>query len=104
MTERSVRSLLRSRFTLGGDASVAAGPAGRSAEAGTDLHLKAEIYSYARSRGLFAGLSVEGARLAPHQRSIDAFYGQRLWPKALLFEGESPALPAEARTFLEALP
>jgi lipid-binding SYLF domain-containing protein len=104
MTERSVRSLLRSKITLGGDVGIAAGPVGRRAELGTDLRLKAEIYSYAKSRGLYAGMSVEGARLAPHQKSIDKYYGQRLWPDQVLFEEQAPEVPSESREFLAELP
>ena len=104
MSERSVRSLLKSKFTLGGDLSVAAGPVGRSAELATDLRLRAEIYSYAKSRGLFAGMSVEGARLAPHQKSIDRYYGERLWADELLFGLKKPALPPESRRLIEMLP
>ncbi len=104
MTTRSVRSLLESRFTLGGDVSVAAGPLGRSAEAATDLKLKAEIYSYAKARGLFAGISLAGSRLAPYQKGINRYYGQRLWPDKILFEGEAPRLPTEARELIRALP
>ncbi len=104
MTTRSVRSLLETRFTLGGDVSVAAGPLGRSAEAATDLKLKAEIYSYAKSRGLFAGISVAGSRLAPYQKGINRYYGKRHWPDRILFEGETPQLPAEARELVKALP
>ena len=104
MNERSVRSLLKSKFTLGGDLSVAAGPIGRSAELGTDLRLRAEIYSYAKSRGLFAGMSVEGARLAPHQKSINKYYGERLWAEEVLFGTEEPALPPESKRLIEALP
>jgi hypothetical protein len=61
--------------TLGGDISVAAGPAGREAAAATDGQLRAEIYSYSRSRGLFAGLSLEGSGLLVDQRANAAFYG-----------------------------
>jgi lipid-binding SYLF domain-containing protein len=61
------------KVTLGGDLSVAAGPAGRQAEAATDAQLRAEIYSYSRSRGLFAGLSLEGAALLPDGEANDAF-------------------------------
>jgi lipid-binding SYLF domain-containing protein len=104
MSERSVRSLLKSKFTLGGDLSVAAGPLGRSAEIGTDLRLRAEIYSYAKSRGLFAGMSVEGARLAPHQKSMDRYYGERLWADDVLFGRKNPALPPESKRLIEALP
>jgi len=101
--ERSVRSLLRSKFTLGGDLSVAAGPVGRSAELGTDIRLRAEIYSYAKSRGLFAGVSVEGARLAPHRKSIDKYYGRSLSAEEILFGSAIDELPAESRDLIEAL-
>ena len=104
MTERGARSLLTSKFTLGADASVAAGPVGRTAEAATDLRFKAEIYSYARSRGLFAGLSLEGTRLAPHQKAIRRYYGRRIFPETILFDHDVPRLPAEAREFLAVLP
>jgi lipid-binding SYLF domain-containing protein len=105
MNERGVRSLINgSRITLGGKASVAAGPFGRSGEAATDLELKAEIYSYARSKGLFAGLSVEGARLAPDKKETAEYYGPSVTPKQLLF-GKAPAtVPAEAEEFRKALP
>jgi lipid-binding SYLF domain-containing protein len=65
----------KGRLTLGGDLSIAAGPVGREAEAGTDLRLRAEIISYSRSRGLFAGVSLAGAALLVDQRAADAFYG-----------------------------
>ncbi|MCP4200451.1 MAG: lipid-binding SYLF domain-containing protein [bacterium] len=104
MSERSVKSLLKSQFTLGGDVSVAAGPLGRSAEASTDARLKAEIYSYAKSRGLFAGISVEGSRLAPHKKSMVRYYGRPLDARAILIDHEMPDLPSEAKSFLAALP
>ena len=104
MNERSVRSLLKSKFTLGGDLSVAAGPLGRSAEMGTDLRLRAEIYSYAKSRGLFAGMSVEGARLAPHKKSIIRYYGESLQAEELLFGDRKLELPSESRQLIAALP
>lgn len=104
MSERSVKSLLKSKFTLGGDVSVAAGPLGRSAEASTDARLKAEIYSYAKTRGLFAGISLEGSRLAPHRKSMVRYYGRPLDATALLIDHEMPDLPSEAKSFLAALP
>lgn len=104
MTERGVRSLLKSKFVLGGDASVAAGPLGRTAEIATDLRLGAEIYAYAKSRGVFAGLSVEGAVLAPDQKWIARYYGRRVWPEELLFDHEAPSQPAESTRFLAELP
>jgi len=104
MTEGGVRSLLDSKFTLGGKAGLAAGPLGRSAEAGTDLELNAEIYSYARSKGLFAGISLEGARLAPDQDANRKFYGARVGAEAILFRGEVANRPEAVETFLKVLP
>lgn len=113
MTDRSARSLLESKFTLGGKAGLAAGPVGRTAEAATDLKLDAEIYSYARSKGVFAGISLEGARVAPDEKATRRFYGQSAQPKQLLFGARggsrgagrsSPPLPPAARAFVEALP
>lgn len=104
MTERGARSLLESRFTLGGKLSVAAGPVGRSAEASTDVKLEAEIYSYARSKGLFAGISLEGARLAPDQEAIAKYYGQPVSARRLLFDHRAPRRRAEMEAFLAALP
>ena len=104
VTDRSVKSLLKSEFTFGADAGVAAGPVGRGAEAATDLKLKAEIYAYAKSRGLFAGIALQGARLAPNQKWLNYYYGKRLWPESVLFEDAVGSLPPEAQAFLAALP
>jgi lipid-binding SYLF domain-containing protein len=72
---RGVDGIVNGKFTLGADAAVAAGPLGRKAEAATDGQLKAEIYSYSRSRGLFAGVSLEGAVLEIDDKANAAFYG-----------------------------
>jgi lipid-binding SYLF domain-containing protein len=104
MTERGARSLISSKFTLGGKASVAAGPAGRSAEASTDVKLNAEIYSYAKAKGLFAGVSLEGARLAPDEKANGQYYGAPVTARTLLFGLSTVELPPEAREFLNALP
>ena len=104
MTERGARSLLQSKFTLGGTVSVAAGPVGRSAEAGTDIKLDAEIYSYAKSKGLFAGISLEGARLAPDRRANQRYYGAPVDAQAILFGHQARAMPASGREFVSALP
>jgi SH3 domain-containing YSC84-like protein 1 len=104
MNDRGARTLVNgSRITLGGKASVAAGPFGRSGEAATNLELNSEIYSYARSKGLFAGLSVEGARLAPNATDIVNYYGKGVTYNKLLF-GSRPAMPAEAESFRKMLP
>jgi lipid-binding SYLF domain-containing protein len=78
-TKASLDRILRGKgkLTLGGDLSVAAGPVGREAAAATDGRLKAEIYTYSRSRGLFAGVSLEGAALTIDHRANETFYGQR---------------------------
>jgi SH3 domain-containing YSC84-like protein 1 len=104
MSESGARSLLESKFTLGGKASIAAGPVGRSAEATTDLKLDAEIYSYAKSKGLFAGISFEGARLAPDTKANRSYYGEEITAEELLFQRKAPRNPAEAQTFRAALP
>jgi lipid-binding SYLF domain-containing protein len=104
MSENGARSLVESEFTLGGKGSVAAGPVGRSAEAATDIKLDAEIYSYARSKGLFAGLSLEGSRIHTDKDSNEAFYGQKVDAKAILFEHRAPARPAAMQRLLEVLP
>lgn len=75
-TKRGVDNLMKGKFTLGADASIAAGPVGRQVEAGTDIQLKAEIVSYSRSRGLFAGLSVEGSSLQIDEEANAAFYNR----------------------------
>jgi lipid-binding SYLF domain-containing protein len=85
-TARGVDSIVHGKFTLGADASVAAGPVGRSAEASTDGQLKAEIYSYSRSRGLFAGVALDGAVLAIDHDANEAVYGPNTTPRAA-FEG-----------------
>jgi lipid-binding SYLF domain-containing protein len=74
-SQKSVEGLLTGKFTLGADAAVAAGPVGRRAAAATDSELKAEIYSYSRSRGLFAGISIDGSVLEIDERANAAYYG-----------------------------
>jgi lipid-binding SYLF domain-containing protein len=74
-TQKSVQGLLEGKFTLGADAAVAAGPVGRRAAAATDENLKAEIYSYSRSRGLFAGISIDGSVLEISDAATAAYYG-----------------------------
>ena len=105
MNDRGARSLVNgSRITLGGKASVAAGPFGRSGEAATNLELKSEIYSYSRSKGLFAGISLEGARLAPNPQDITNYYGRGVTYKQLLFGASPSNMPAAAEEFRNALP
>lgn len=104
MSERGVRSLLSSKVKLSGNAGVAAGPVGRKAEAATDLKLGAEIYSYARSRGLFAGVAIEGAYVGVDEGDTREYYGKRYDPQTILFDREVSSVPKSAWTFLGALP
>ncbi len=75
-TGKSIDNIAAGKVTLGADLSVAAGPVGRSAEASTDLEMEAEIYSYSRSKGLFAGVSVKGASIQIDKDANRAFYGE----------------------------
>jgi len=93
---RSLNAISGGKFTLGGDASIAAGPVGRQAEAATDVMLTAEILSYSKSRGLFLGLSLEGAAIQVDYGSTAAFYNvPGLLPVDILKNGNMPA-PASA--------
>ncbi|MGA7180339.1 MAG: lipid-binding SYLF domain-containing protein [Thiobacillaceae bacterium] len=86
-TRRSVEGIVKGTFTLGADAAVAAGPVGRRGEAATDAELKAEILSYSRSRGLFAGISLQGSKISIDHDADAAFYGKALSPSQIV-EGE----------------
>ena len=98
MNQKGVEQLLNSKVELGGDASVAAGPVGRDASADTDIKLNAEILTYSRSKGAFAGLALKGAVLRHDKDSTEAYYGQDYTNQALL-TGKVPA-PAGAQAFL----
>lgn len=91
-TPRGVDNLVSGKFTLGADASVAAGPVGRQAAAATDGELKAEILAYARARGLFAGVALDGSILAVDYDAIERVYGKGTSPRAL-FEGRTRGAP-----------
>ncbi len=104
MTDKSVQSILESKFSLGAKAGVAAGPVGRTAEASTDVKLDAEIYSYARSKGAFAGLSLEGAKVVPDKSDNRDFYGKNASPKAILVDHKTPGTtPVEADAWIKTL-
>ncbi|MDZ4348398.1 MAG: lipid-binding SYLF domain-containing protein [Xanthomonadaceae bacterium] len=85
-TQRGVDNIIRGKFTLGADASVAAGPVGRNAQASTDEQLKAEIFAWSRARGLFAGVALDGAVLNIDHDANAAVYGPETTPRAI-FEG-----------------
>ncbi len=102
-TPRSVENITRGKFTLGADVGIAAGPLGRSAEASTDTDLKAEIYSYARSRGLYAGLSFQGASIDIDEKANRNFYGIKdIGPERIL-EEKGLAVPEIAAKLRKAL-
>jgi len=84
MNSRGMKHLLTDKFTIGGDATAAAGPLGRGASAQTDAMMHAEMLSYSRSRGLFAGISLEGATLRPDQDSNRELYGRRTTNRQIL--------------------
>jgi lipid-binding SYLF domain-containing protein len=95
-TKRSVDKVLQESFTLGVDVGVAAGPLGRQAGAATDTELKAEIYSYSRSRGFFAGLTLAGASLAIDDDADTAYYGKANISVTDILRGTGLALPSSA--------
>ncbi len=101
-TPRSVESIAKGQFTLGADVGVAAGPLGRTAEASTDAALKAEILSYSRSRGLYAGLTLQGSSIQEDPKANRDFYGGEISPQAI-FAGKAKAVPEAAAKLKRAL-
>jgi SH3 domain-containing YSC84-like protein 1 len=101
MNEKGMQRLLSTKFTLGADATIAAGPVGRSAAAKTDAAMTAEILSYSRSRGLFAGVSLSGATLREDDSANKDMYGKALTNREIL-SGKTET-PAVAKTFRSAL-
>jgi SH3 domain-containing YSC84-like protein 1 len=95
MNPRGAESLMASKVKLGADAAAAAGPKGRTATAATDVVMRAEILSYSRSRGLFAGISLEGSTLRPDGGANEKLYGRKLTAKEILREGKA-GIPAAA--------
>src|SRR5437016_4034256 len=98
MNEKGMQALLSNKFQVGGDASAAAGPVGRQATAGTDWKLQSPILTYSRSKGAFAGISLNGSVLKQDTDATKALYGQEMSTQQLL-AGQVPA-PPEARSFL----
>jgi len=103
MNPKGARSLLSSKVKLGGDASAAAGPKGRTAEGATDVVMSAEILSYSRTKGLFAGISLEGSTLRSDGSANEKLYGSRLSAKDIIRGGKvkSPASAAELVALLD---
>jgi|SRR5580698_1019577 lipid-binding SYLF domain-containing protein len=94
MSPRSAENILTSKVKIGGDASAAAGPVGRTASAETDVTLRAEILSYSRARGLFAGISLSGSTLRPDNDANKKLYGKEVNAKAIVFDRAVPAPPS----------
>jgi SH3 domain-containing YSC84-like protein 1 len=102
MNEAGARSVMTSKVKLGADASIAAGPKGRTASAATDIVMQAEILSYSRSQGLFAGVSLEGSTMRSDDGANKALYGKELTAKEIVRDGKV-APPASAKRLLAIL-
>jgi SH3 domain-containing YSC84-like protein 1 len=100
MTPDSIKYLLREKVTLGGDASAAIGPKGRAASAETSASMRAEILTYARSRGVFAGISLKGAVLNPDKDANTSLYKQKIEAKEILMQGNL-SVPEPAKKFVD---
>ena len=102
MNESGAKSVLSSKVKLGADASAAAGPKGRTAEGATDIVMSAEILSYSRNKGLFAGISLEGSTLRSDGNANEKLYGRRLTAKEIIVE-HKVAVPACAKELVSLL-
>ncbi len=100
-SQRGAEKMMQSRFTLGGEASVAGGPVGRNSTAMTDVQMRAEILSYSRSRGAFAGISLEGATVREDQGANRELYGRDISSKDVI--STQPPIPAGAQPLLDVL-
>ncbi len=103
MSERGIKGLLRDKFTLGGDVALTAGPVGRYAEAGADILMQGEIYSYSRSKGLFGGVSLKGTVVQPNEDKNQSYYGMDLKADQILMGGKLKRIPKTAMHFIEAM-
>jgi SH3 domain-containing YSC84-like protein 1 len=103
MNERGAEKLLNNKVTLGGDASVAAGPVGRSASAATDAQLSSEMLSYSRSKGLFAGIDLSGGSLNPDKSENERAYGPNVRTRDIALGNAAVRVPPEMQTFTNAL-
>ena len=102
MNDRGASSILSSKVKLGADASAAAGPKGRDAEAATDVTMRAEVLTYSRARGLFAGISLEGSTLRPDNDANGRIYGKKMNAKDIALK-TGVAVPASARDMIAEL-
>jgi len=102
MNESGARSMLKNKVKLGADASIAAGPVGRTSEASTNASLKAQMLSYSRSRGVFGGVSLSGATLRPDGDANDNLYGKKVTTQQIV-KGQGIAVPEAAKPLIETL-
>jgi lipid-binding SYLF domain-containing protein len=102
MNESGARGILASKVKLGGDAAVAAGPVGRDAQADTDASMRAEILSYSRARGLFAGVSLEGSTIRPDNGDNRRVYGKNIPARDIVLSGKVE-VPQAVQQFIETL-
>ena len=100
INRRGVENLLQNQFKIGGEASATAGPVGRDAEVSTDIQLRAQILSYSRSRGLFAGISLKGSAIRRDQASNETFYGSPLRTRDIVLDGKA-ATPQSTKEVAE---
>jgi lipid-binding SYLF domain-containing protein len=102
-TKTGIEGIAGGKITLGADASVATGPVGRQGSAATDMNFNAEIYSYARTRGLFGGIALDGSVIAIDKSANASLYGKSGVTATEIISGQAPAAPATAQRFLERL-
>ncbi len=102
-TKTGIEGIAGGKLTLGADASVATGPVGRQGSAATDMTFNAEIYSYARTRGLFGGIALDGSVISIDRSANASFYHKSGVTASEIFSGQAPAPPATAQRFLERL-
>ena len=102
-TKRGIEGIAGGKITLGADASVATGPVGRQGSAGTDITFNAEVYSYARTRGLFGGIALDGSVISIDRSANASIYHKSGITATEIFAGQSPAPPATAQRFSERL-
>jgi SH3 domain-containing YSC84-like protein 1 len=102
MNDRGASSLLSSKVKVGGDISATAGPVGRTAEADTDAYMRAEMLTYSRARGLFAGVSLEGTTLRPENEANEALYGRKIDAREIV-RGPEPKAPEAASRLISRL-
>jgi SH3 domain-containing YSC84-like protein 1 len=104
MDERGARAILSGKFKIGGDAAASAGPVGRDTQANLDIYMRTSILTYSRSRGLFAGVSLEGATLRPDKKANKKLYGKELTARSIVLDNEVPTpAPASAEKLVATL-